>query len=142
MNRGLSHRFIPFGSSNLYTRFSNKSSAYPPFETGSASRRALISEQVDIGVPTCTSGTVSLDELQTRRAHLNSNCEGCKEYAYNTARRRHGFRSAVQLISEPLDVVQPVGNHNVVLAQHALHGGEGGCAGILLGARLAVDISA
>ena len=61
VKRGLSHLFMPFGSSYLNTKFSKRSWAYPPFGLPFSNCCALISLHFSAGVPTWTSRLVSLD---------------------------------------------------------------------------------
>lgn len=58
---------------------------------------------------------------------------------YNATRGLQRFSFAEELVSEALDVVQPVSDDDVFSAQQTLHGRVLGCAGLLLGARIAVD---
>jgi hypothetical protein len=60
MNRGLSHRVMPLGSSYRKMRFSKSSSSYPPSVSLSASSFWLFSRHRSGGVPTCNSRTISL----------------------------------------------------------------------------------
>lgn len=58
---------------------------------------------------------------------------------HDAARRLHSLGLAVQLVPEALDVVQAVGNDNVVPREHALHGRVLLGARILLGSGCVVD---
>lgn len=59
MNRGLSHRVMPLGSSYRKMRFSKSSSAYPPSLSLSANSFLLFSRHRSAGVPMCSSRTIS-----------------------------------------------------------------------------------
>lgn len=61
---------------------------------------------------------------------------------HHAIRRRHRLRLTVQLIAKALDIIQAVRHDNGVARQGALDGGGEGGAGILFGARGAVDVGA
>lgn len=91
----------------------------------------LRSRQTSSGAATWTSGHVSGGAGERGRGEG----EGA---GYNAARRLQRFRFAEELVPEALDVVQAVGDHEVVGAEQPLHGGVLGCARLLLGAGVAV----
>ena len=62
--------------------------------------------------------------------------------AHHTARGRRRLGGAIQLVSVSLDVVQAVGDHDVVLADQPLDRRELRRAAVLLSAHVAVNVSA
>jgi hypothetical protein len=107
-NSGLSHLVISLGSSYLKTRFSKSSSSYPPSVSLSARSFLLISRHRSAGVPTRNSKTISL--------------QYCRWYTDYAAWSLQCLGLAVQLIPETLDVIQPIGDDDVIARQYPLHG--------------------
>ena len=64
--------------------------------------------------------------------------KGRERETYNTARRAHCLSLTIELISEALDIVQPIGDDNGVSPQSTLDGGIMCAAGLLLTAGFAV----
>ena len=69
-------------------------------------------------------------------------CPDRGSLAHHTARGRRRLGGAIQLVSVSLDVVQAVGDDDVVLADQSLDRRELGCATVLLSTHVAVHVSA
>ena len=60
-------------------------------------------------------------------------------YTNHAARGLQRLRLTVQLVSEAFDVIETIGNHDIVARQHPLHSGIFFCARIFLGFGSVVD---
>lgn len=60
---------------------------------------------------------------------------------HNAARCLYCLCFAIQLVSEPLNIIQSIRNHDIIPGEYSLHGRVFFCPGILLSLRGVVDVA-